>query len=112
MSENLAAPLLVRPLHWGEPPVSEGDFLLPTRTVTLVLADVEGSTRAWEADPDGTRESMRRLGEIVSETIGRHDGVRPLEQGEGDSFLAAFARASNAVACTLALQRALDNKPL
>ena len=32
--------------------------------------------------------------------------MRPLEQGEGDSFVAAFARASDAVACALALQRA------
>jgi hypothetical protein len=42
----------------------------------------------------------------VNETIAAHDGVRPLEQGEGDSFVAAFARASDAVACALALQRA------
>ena len=33
-------------------------------------------------------------------------GVRPVEQGEGDSFVAAFARASDAVACALELQRA------
>jgi len=32
--------------------------------------------------------------------------VRPVEQGEGDSFVAAFARASDAVACALELQRA------
>ena len=36
----------------------------------------------------------------------RHGGVRPVEQGEGDSFVVAFARASDAVACALALQRA------
>ena len=33
-------------------------------------------------------------------------GVRPVEQGEGDSFVVAFARASDAIACALALQRA------
>ena len=38
--------------------------------------------------------------------IAAHDGVRPVEQGEGDSFVAAFARASDAVACALELQRA------
>jgi class 3 adenylate cyclase len=32
--------------------------------------------------------------------------VRPVEQGEGDSFVVAFTRASCAVACALALQRA------
>ncbi len=42
----------------------------------------------------------------MSDTIATHDGVRPVEQGEGDSFVAAFARASDAVACALELQRA------
>jgi len=32
--------------------------------------------------------------------------VRPVEQGEGDSFVAAFGRAGDAVACALELQRA------
>ena len=32
--------------------------------------------------------------------------MRPVEQGEGDSFVAAFARASDAVAAALELQRA------
>ena len=32
--------------------------------------------------------------------------MRPVEQGEGDSFVVAFARASDAVAAALELQRA------
>ena len=32
--------------------------------------------------------------------------MRPVEQGEGDSFVVAFARAGDAVACALALQQA------
>ena len=35
-----------------------------------------------------------------------HNGVRPVEQGEGDSFVVAFARASDAAACALQLQLA------
>lgn len=38
--------------------------------------------------------------------VGAHHGIRPVEQGEGDSFVIAFSRASDAVACALALQRA------
>ncbi len=38
--------------------------------------------------------------------VREHRGVCPVEQGEGDSFLVAFARASDAVACALGLQRA------
>ena len=50
--------------------------------------------------------AVARLNQAVSEIIATHDGVRPVEQGEGDSFVAAFARASDAVAAAVALQRA------
>ncbi len=80
--------------------------LLPTGTVTLLLADVEGSTRLWETQPGEMTAAIARLNQAVSDIITTHDGVRPVEQGEGDSFVAAFARASDAVACALELQRA------
>jgi predicted ATPase/class 3 adenylate cyclase/DNA-binding CsgD family transcriptional regulator len=90
-------------VDWSELGVSG---LLPTGTVTLLLADVEGSTRLWETQPDEMTTAIARLNEVVSETIATHDGVRPVEQGEGDSFVAAFARASDAIAAALELQRA------
>ena len=90
------------PLNWGDPVVSE----LPTGTVTLLLADVEGSTRLWENQPDEMAAAIARLNTVVTELVARHGGVRPLEQGEGDSFVVAFAKASDAVACALALQQA------
>ena len=80
--------------------------LLPTGTVTLLLADVEGSTRLWETQPEEMTAAIARLDRIVCEVIAAHDGVRPVEQGEGDSFVVAFGRASDAVACALELQRA------
>ena len=79
---------------------------LPTGTVTLLLADVEGSTRLWQTQPDEMTAAVGRLDDIVAELITKHDGVRPVEQGEGDSFVVAFTRASDAVACALDLQRA------
>ena len=36
------------PVNWSDAGVSE----LPTGTVTLLLADVEGSTRLWETQPE------------------------------------------------------------
>jgi class 3 adenylate cyclase len=88
----------------------EGDIdvggVLPTGTVTLLLADVEGSTRLWEQQPEAMTVAIALLNRTVAELIATHDGVRPVEQGEGDSFVAAFTRASDAVACALALQRA------
>ncbi len=87
---------------WSEPGVSE----LPTGTVTLLLADVEGSTRLWEMQPHEMTAAVARLDQQVSEAITVHGGIRPVEQGEGDSFVIAFARASDAVACAVQLQTA------
>ncbi len=80
--------------------------LLPTGTVTLLLADVEGSTRLWETQPDDMTAAFARLDHALSDLLASYGGVRPVEQGEGDSFVVAFARASDAVACALGLQRA------
>ena len=90
-------------MDWSELDVSG---LLPTGTVTLLLADVEGSTKLWETQPDQMTTAIARLNRTVSAVIAAHDGVRPLEQGEGDSFVAAFARPSDAVAAALEIQRA------
>ena len=79
---------------------------LPTGTVTLLLADVEGSTRLWETQPDAMKVAVERLDQTVSDAVAAHHGVRPVEQGEGDSFVIAFARAADAVDCALELQRA------
>jgi predicted ATPase/class 3 adenylate cyclase len=80
--------------------------LLPTGTVTLLLADVEGSTRLWETQPEEMTAAFALLDRTLAKTVAAHNGVRPVEQGEGDSFVVAFARASDAVACALDLQRA------
>ena len=87
-------------LNWSDVGVSE----LPTGTVTLLLADVEGSTRLWQTQPEDMTAAIARLDRTVSEVIAGLHGVRPVEQGEGDSFVVAFARASDAVACALQLQ--------
>ncbi|WP_155769657.1 helix-turn-helix transcriptional regulator [Mycobacterium asiaticum] len=90
-------------LNWSELGLSE---LLPTGTVTLLLADVEGSTRLWETQPEQMTAALALLNRTVDETVAAYGGVRPVEQGEGDSFVVAFARASDAVGCALTLQRA------
>ncbi|OBG93336.1 transcriptional regulator [Mycobacterium sp. E3251] len=77
---------------------------LPTGTVTLLLADVEGSTRLWQTQPGEMRAAIALLDRAVSDLVAKHNGVRPVEQGEGDSFVVAFARASDAVAFALDLQ--------
>jgi predicted ATPase/class 3 adenylate cyclase/DNA-binding CsgD family transcriptional regulator len=87
---------------WSNVGVSD----LPTGTVTLLLADVEGSTRLWETQPDEMSAAVACLDQMLLDLVAARDGVRPVEQGEGDSFVIAFARASDALACALDLQRA------
>ncbi len=89
------------PLNWSELGISE----LPTGTVTLLLADVEGSTRLWQTQPDEMSAAVARLDRALSDLVAAHNGVRPVEQGEGDSFVVAFARASDAAAFAVQLQR-------
>ncbi|MCV7358607.1 ATP-binding protein [Mycolicibacterium fluoranthenivorans] len=81
--------------------------VLPTGTVTLLMADVEGSTRSWEVQPEAMAAAMSGLDRSLSELVDVHRGVCPTAQGEGDSFVIAFTRASDAVACALALQQAV-----
>src|SRR6478609_7138514 len=50
--------------------------------------------------------AVAQLDRTLADVLTAQDGARPVEQGEGDSFVVAFTRASDAVACALALQRA------
>src|SRR6476620_1857310 len=44
---------------------------------------------------------------ILAEAIGRYGGLRPVEQGEGDSVVAVFTCSSDALAAALRAQRVL-----
>src|SRR5262245_18400321 len=76
---------------------------LPTGTVTLLLTDLEGSTRLWLEATDAAPASIERHDAILDETVSRHDGV---EQGEGDSLVAGFERPADALAAAVDIQRA------
>ncbi len=92
---------------WGDSssiPATPG--ALPVGTVTLLLADVEGSTRLWETRPDDIAAALNTLDRTLAQVTRASNGVCPVEQGEGDSFVVAFSGAPDAVACALALQRA------
>src|SRR5262245_22658377 len=78
---------------------------LPTGTVTLLFSDIEGSTSL-----------LRKLGDAYAEALAEHRAVFRTafeEQGgvevdtQGDAFLAAFARASDAVAAAAEIQSRL-----
>ncbi len=116
LQSSASARKLSRPILWEEPALTAraaGDtaVVLPLGTVTLLLSDTEGSARLWEADRDAMTAAVARLDALITEAVGRHGGVRPVEQGEGDSFVAAFSRASDALTCALALQLAIAGEP-
>jgi class 3 adenylate cyclase len=49
--------------------------------------------------------AVTRLDRTLADVVTAHQGCVPLSR-EGDSFVVAFARASDAVVCALAVQRA------
>ena len=84
---------------------------LPTGTVTFLFTDVEGSARLWEHDPAQMRLATARHDAIVEENVERLGGIVVRPRGEGDSRFVVFARASDAVAAAVAVQRALYAEP-
>jgi predicted ATPase/class 3 adenylate cyclase/DNA-binding CsgD family transcriptional regulator len=84
---------------------------LPEGTVTLLLTDVEGSTRLWESSTDAMAAAIDRHYRLMDAAVALHNGVRPVEQGEGDSVVAAFRNARDAIACGLDVQRAFAVEP-
>jgi predicted ATPase/class 3 adenylate cyclase len=84
---------------------SEGRELetLPSGTVTLLFTDVAGSTRRWELEPDAMSAAMARYDQIAEEAVTGRGGVVVRSRGEGDSRLAVFDRASDAVGAALDL---------
>jgi predicted ATPase/DNA-binding CsgD family transcriptional regulator len=83
---------------------------VPEGTVTFVMTDIESSTRLWAERPEEMAAAVPRHYEILDGVIAAHGGVRPVEQGEGDSVVAAFAGAADAVAAAASAQRALGEE--
>jgi class 3 adenylate cyclase len=99
---SLPARLRLAPRDFRE---NAADRSLPTGTVTLLMADVEGSTRMWESRPDEMAAALAAMDRTLAELIPANNGVRPVEQGEGDSFVVAFTHPRDAVSCALAVQQ-------
>jgi len=82
----------------------------PIGVVTFLLTDVMGSTRLWQRSPLAGK-ALTRQAELIAAAVADHGGVRPPDQGEGDSTLSVFARPGAALAAALAAQRALLSEP-
>jgi predicted ATPase/class 3 adenylate cyclase/DNA-binding CsgD family transcriptional regulator len=73
---------------------------------TFVLGDVVGSTRRWEADGEEMVTALAALDATVDDATAARNGERPIEQGEGDSFVVTFPIPSDALAFAIDVQRA------
>lgn len=96
-----------RPAHETFPSSSR----LPSGVVTFLLSDVEGSTRLWEGDEGTMGAAIARHYELLDAAITLHGGVRPVEQGGGDSVVGVFAQPSDAIAAALHAQRTFAHEP-
>jgi predicted ATPase/class 3 adenylate cyclase len=76
-----------------------------------LLTDIEGSSRLWETSSSDMARAVARHYELLDQVVTAHGGVRPVEQGEGDSVVAAFSLASDAIAAALDGQQALQGEP-
>jgi class 3 adenylate cyclase len=84
---------------------------LPQGVLTFLLTDIEGSTPLWERHGAVMGAAVARHQELIARTVAAHAGQVIKTQGEGDSTLSVFARASDAVAAALAMQRVLEREP-
>jgi predicted ATPase/class 3 adenylate cyclase/DNA-binding CsgD family transcriptional regulator len=82
----------------------------PVGVVTFLLTDVVASTGLWQRSPLAGKVLTRQT-ELIAGAVADHGGVRPPDQGEGDSTLSVFARPGAALAAALAAQRALLSEP-
>ena len=84
---------------------------LPSGTVTFLFTDVEGSTRLLhELGADAYARALSGHRRILREAARAHGGTEVNTQG--DSFLIAFARATDAVAAAADAQRTLAAGPI
>src|SRR5688572_19497423 len=81
----------------------------PSQTVTLLMADVEGSTQLVEAQEGDYPRVIGRVRQLMEQTIARHGGSGTPAQGDG--FFATFPTASGGVRAAVDIQRAFHAEP-
>lgn len=81
----------------------------PDGTVTMLFSDIESSTALNERLGDVRwLELLRVHHEVVREQVHAHGGFEVKTQGDG--FMIAFPSARRAVQCSLAIQRAIEER--
>jgi predicted ATPase/class 3 adenylate cyclase len=82
---------------------------LPAGTVTLLFTDIEGSTRLLQQLGERYARVLADCRQLLRAIFARWDGHEVDTQGDG--FFVAFARATDAAAAAVNIQRALASHP-
>lgn len=82
---------------------------MPTGTVTLMFTDIAGHTAMWERMGNDFMLILEEHNTIIREAAAKYNGYEV--KTEGDAFMLAFAKASDAVLCAVEAQVALVNHP-
>jgi predicted ATPase/DNA-binding SARP family transcriptional activator len=98
---DLAAPEVHPALRSAQPAPAP-----PSGTLTLLMTDIEGSTRLWEQHPDEMARALRRHDEVLRTVIESDGGY--VFKTVGDAFWAAFETAGAASSAACEAQRVLD----
>jgi adenylate cyclase len=93
--------------------VLEGEKLVATEPIkrkltTIVAADVEGYSRSMRANEEATLRTFSEFRDIIDALIARHEG-RVFNTG-GDSVLAEFGSAVEAMRCSISWQEEIANR--
>jgi predicted ATPase/class 3 adenylate cyclase/Tfp pilus assembly protein PilF len=89
----------------GPAPDAGGAGALPTGTVTLVVTDIEGSTRLLQALGPRYDQALADHHRLIREALRHHNGREVLTAGDG--FFLVFRNASDAVRFAVVAQQAL-----
>ena len=81
---------------------------LPSGTVTFLFTDLEGSTRRWEADPEGMATAVARHLELLESAIAARGGFVFAHMGDG--IAAAFGTGRDAVMAAVEAQKAMGSE--
>jgi predicted ATPase/class 3 adenylate cyclase len=79
--------------------------VMPSGTITFLFTDIEGSTPLWAQYPEAMRAALTRHDTLLRQVVSAHGGH--IFKTVGDAVYAAFAVAVDALAASLAAQRAL-----
>ena len=91
------------PLAWWAYGVAVG---LPSGTVTLLITDIEDSTRRWLEDRSAMAAALARHDRLLNDVVEAHRGS--VFKHTGDGIWAAFEAAGDAVAAAAAAQSELE----